>query len=104
MYREAVVKTGFQNQIRQSHSLIGMLALAEKNYPKAIENFRLGDMEDIYSLYHLALVHLASGDSSKAYEYCNNVVDFNELIEYNYAFIRTKARTLSDKLSKQLNH
>jgi tetratricopeptide (TPR) repeat protein len=103
LYREAAVKTGDPNQIRKSYELRGMLALAESNFTEAIENFELGNLENAYSLYHLALAYQGNTDLSKALEYSKKTADFNGLIDLNYALVRTKARLLAEKLSAQLN-
>ncbi|RQV95846.1 tetratricopeptide repeat protein, partial [bacterium] len=101
-YSRAAVKTGNPNQIRQSHELIGMLALADSDFATAVKEFDLGNLENAYSLYHLALAYSGSQDLNTAYEYSRKAADFNGLNDLNYAFVRTKARTLANKLAEQI--
>lgn len=101
-YSRAAVKTGDPNQIRQSHELMGMLALAKADYKTAISEFELGNLENAYSLYNLALAYEGSKDKDKALEFSKKAANFNELDEFNYAFVRMKARALADKLSNDI--
>jgi tetratricopeptide (TPR) repeat protein len=96
----AVIRIGNPNQIRQSFELLGMLALANKDYRAAVEALLMGNMQNAYTLYRLALAFQGLGDMTKSREYCQKTVDFNGLNDLNYAFCRNKAREMLKSLPK----
>ena len=85
---------GQQNpgQLRQAHELAGRIALAEKDYDKAIAELEQANLQDPRNLYRLSQAYQAKGDSAKAQEYAKKVVDFNSLPALNYAFVRSKVQ------------
>ena len=85
-------------QIRQAHTLAGMIALQEKDYDKAIAEFEKGNQQDPSVLYRACLAHSAKGDNAKAKEQCTSAAGFNSLPQMNYAFVRTKAKKMADKI------
>lgn len=79
-------------QLRQAHALAGMIALAEKDYDKAIAELQQANQQNPYDLYRLCQAYQGNGDKEKAKESCAKAADFNSLPQLNYAFIRTKAK------------
>lgn len=78
-------------QIRQAHELAGMIAMAEKDYNKAIAEFGKASQQNPQNLYRLAEAHQGKGDEAKAKEFAKKAAEFNSLPQINYAFVRTKA-------------
>lgn len=82
-------------QVRQSHQLAGMIALAEKDYDKAIAELQQTGQQNPQNLYRLCQAYQGKGDNAKAKEQCTKVAAFNSLPQFNYAFIRTKAQKMA---------
>jgi tetratricopeptide (TPR) repeat protein len=78
-------------QARQAHELIGMIALEEKDYAKAVSELQQANQQNPYDLYRLCQAYQGKGDLNQAKEFCKKAADFNSLPQLNYAFIRTKA-------------
>jgi tetratricopeptide (TPR) repeat protein len=79
------------NQMRQAHELAGMIALAEKDYDKAIAELQQASQQNPQDLYRLSLAYQGKGDDAKAKEFSAKAADFYSLPQLNYAFVRTKA-------------
>ena len=79
-------------QMRNSHELDGIIALAEKNYDKAIAELLQANPQNPQDLYRLCLAYQAKGDAAKAKESCGKAANSNTLPAINYAFVRTKAK------------
>jgi len=86
------------NQIRLSHELKGMIALAEKDYDSALSELQQANQQNPYNLYRIALAYQGKGDVAKAREWCERAAHFNALNSLNYAFMRNKVRQLLDSL------
>jgi len=83
---------------KQAHELAGRIALAEKDFDKAIAELQQANQQDPQNLYRLSQAFEAKGDTAKAREFCTKAAEFNSLPQLNYAFVRTAARkTLSSK-------
>jgi tetratricopeptide (TPR) repeat protein len=82
-------------QLRQSHDLAGRIALAEKDYDKAITEFERANQQNPGDLYRLGLAYQGKGDKARAQEFCAKAADFNSLPQLNYAFIRAKAQKMA---------
>jgi tetratricopeptide (TPR) repeat protein len=80
--------------VRQSHSLTGMIALAEKNYDQAISELEKANLQDPQDLFRLAQAYEGKGDKAKAQEYYGQAAGFNSLPQLNYAFVRVKAQKM----------
>jgi tetratricopeptide (TPR) repeat protein len=78
-------------QTRQAHELIGMIALEEKDYEKAVSELQQANQQNPYDLYRLCQAYQGKGDSNQAKEFCKKAADFNSLPQMKYAFVRTKA-------------
>lgn len=79
-------------QVKQAHELAGRIALAEKDYDKAIAELEQANDQNPSNLYRLSQAYRAKGDNGKAQEYCKKAAEFNSLPQLNYAFIRSKAQ------------
>jgi tetratricopeptide (TPR) repeat protein len=79
-------------QIRLAHELAGRIALAQKDYDKAISELEQANQQDPRNLYRLSQACQAKGDSAKAQDFLKKAADFNSLPALNYAFIRVKAQ------------
>jgi tetratricopeptide (TPR) repeat protein len=84
-------------QIRLSHELDGMIALAEKDYDKAVAEFQQGNQQNPQNLYRLCEAYKGKGDAPNAKQFCKQAADFNSLPQLNYAFVRTKAKAEAAK-------
>jgi tetratricopeptide (TPR) repeat protein len=82
-------------QVRLAHQLAGMIALAEKDYDKAIAELQQANQQNPQDLYRLCQAYEGKGDNAKAKEYCAKAAGFNSLPQLNYAFIRTKAQKMA---------
>jgi tetratricopeptide (TPR) repeat protein len=78
-------------QTRQVHELIGMIALEEKDYDKAVSELQQANQQNPYDLYRLCQAYQGKGDLNQAKDSCKKAANFNSLPQLNYAFIRTKA-------------
>lgn len=82
------------NQVRLAHELAGMIALAEEDYEKAIEELYQANLQNPYNLYRISLAYEGKGEKDKAREYCEKAAEFNALNSLNYAYIRAKAHEM----------
>lgn len=94
LFRKGVEVKGNQNQIRLSHELAGMIALAEKQHGKAIDELRQANQQDPRILYGLARACQADGQKEEARKYAQAAAKFNGLPFLNYAYVRLKAEQL----------
>ena len=78
-------------QIRLSHQLAGMIALAEQNYEMAVKELMQANLQDPYNHFRLAQAYYGLGDNEKAKVACEKAAHYNSLNNINYAFIRDKA-------------
>ena len=92
-YRKGAEATKNPNQIRLSHELNGLIAMAEKNYPTAISELQQANQQNPQNLYRLCQAYESSGNAAKAKELCGQAAGFNSLPAVNYAFVRTKAKS-----------
>jgi tetratricopeptide (TPR) repeat protein len=82
-------------QVRLSHQLAGMIALAEKDYDKAIAELEQTGQQNPQNFYRLCQAYQGKGDKAKAKELCTKAAGFNSLPQLNYAFARTKAQKMA---------
>ena len=73
----------------------GRIALAEKDYDKAIAELQQANQQDPRNLYRMGQAYQGKGDSTKAKELCTKAAEFNSLPQLNYAFIRLKAQKMA---------
>jgi tetratricopeptide (TPR) repeat protein len=82
-------------QVKQAHELTGIIALAEKDYGKAIAELQQANLQDPGNLYRLCQANEGTADTAKAHDYCTKAARFNSLPQLNYAFIRMKAQKMA---------
>jgi tetratricopeptide (TPR) repeat protein len=82
-------------QAKQAHELDGRIALAEKDYDKAIAELQQANQQDPRNLFLLGQAYQAKGDSTKAKELYTKTAEFYSLPQLNYAFVRVKAQKLA---------
>ncbi|MCH9030205.1 MAG: tetratricopeptide repeat protein [Bacteroidetes bacterium] len=81
-------------QIWLSHDLNGIIALNEKDYKKAQDEFMNSSQQNPYTFYNLALAYAGDNNKEKAMEYCEKSVNFNALANMNQAFVTEKAEKM----------
>ena len=80
---------------RQSHELEGMIALAGKDYDKAIAELQQANQQNPQDMYRRAQAYDGKGDTAKARELYAQAAAFNSLPQLNYAFVRVKAQKMA---------
>lgn len=93
-FRKGVEASKNPAQIRQAHELTGMIALEQKDYDKAIAELQQANQQNPYDLYRLCQAYQGKGDNDKAKDSCKKAAEFNPLPQLNYAFVRTKAKSM----------
>lgn len=83
-------------EVRQTHEIAGLIAMAEKKYAVAVTELRKANDQDPRVLYNLAAALDAKGDQAKAKDAYARAANFNAL-GGNFAFVRKKAL---DKLAR----
>jgi tetratricopeptide (TPR) repeat protein len=81
-------------QIWLSHDLHGIIALNDKDYKKAQEEFMNSNQQNPYTLYKLALAYAGDDNAEKAKELCDKAANFNALTSMNQAFVTKKAKDM----------
>ncbi|HKD12673.1 MAG TPA: tetratricopeptide repeat protein [Thermoanaerobaculia bacterium] len=85
---------------KNAHELDGLIALAEKDYDKAIAELQQANPQNPEDRYRLCQAYGAKGDAARAAETCRQAADFNSLPNLNYALVRTKAKASAFALKK----
>jgi tetratricopeptide (TPR) repeat protein len=96
-FRKGAEASNNPAQVRLSHELAGMIALAEKDYDKALVELPQANQQNPQNLYRMCQAYEAKGDKEKAKELCTKAAEFNSLPALNYALIRTKAKAAAEK-------
>lgn len=94
-FEKGVTAKNNPGQMRQVHSLNGMIALEEKNYEKALAALQLANLQNPYDLYRICLAYQGKGDAAKTKEACTKAANFNPLPQLNQAFVRAKAAKIA---------
>ncbi len=81
-------------QVWLSHELNGMIALNEKDYKKAQEEFMQANQQNPYTHYRLALAYSGAGNKEEAKKHFEMSKDFKALTNLNQAFVRNKAEKM----------
>src|SRR5262249_23864754 len=92
-YRTDVAGSMNPLQKKFAHELDGTVALAEKDYDKALAELPQANLQNPYNLYRLGQAYQGKGDQEKAKEFYTKAANFNGLPNQNYAYIRMKAKT-----------
>jgi tetratricopeptide (TPR) repeat protein len=90
-FRKGAAASKNPAQAKQAHELDGIIALAAKDYEKAVTELLQANQQNPQDLYRLCLAYQGKGEAEKAKEYCSRAANFNSLPQINYAFIRTRA-------------
>ncbi|HEX9653553.1 MAG TPA: hypothetical protein VGA99_07565, partial [bacterium] len=93
-YKKQIEQLNNPFQIRLSHQIAGMIALAEKSFDTAISELKQANQQDPYNLYRMAKAYEGKGDTAKAKEMYAMAANFNALNNMNQAFIRNKAKQM----------
>jgi tetratricopeptide (TPR) repeat protein len=96
-YREAVAEHNIRFEVRQSHELNGMVALAEGDFATALEELAQANQQNPQVLMLTARAHAAGGDPEAARRACNEVIGFNQL-NFNLAYVRNTAHQMLEEL------
>jgi tetratricopeptide (TPR) repeat protein len=96
-FRKGAEASNNPAQVRLAHELTGMIALAEKDYDKALAELQQANQQNPRNLYRMCQAYQGKGDKEKAKDLCTKAAGFNSLPQLNYAFIRTKARAATEK-------
>ncbi len=94
-FRQGIAGAKNPAQLKQAHELDGRIALAEKDYDKAIAELLQANQQDPRNLFLLGLAYQAKGDDTKAKELYTKTADFYSLPQLNYAFVRVKAKQMA---------
>ncbi len=89
--------------IWRAHFLAGLIAMAEKDYDKAIGELNQSNLYSPYRIYHLAMAYEGKGDFVKARETYKEAANYNVLNDINYAIVRLKAHEKYRLLSQQIS-
>ena len=81
-------------QIWLSHDLNGIIALNEKDYTKAQDEFMNANQQNPYTFYKLALAYAGDDNKEEAKRYAEMSANFNALTSMNQAFVQKKAEDM----------
>src|SRR5207244_11065942 len=96
-FRKRAAGSRNQVQAKQVHERDGSIALAEKDYDKAVSELQQANQQNPQNLYRMCQAYEGKGDRDKAKELCTKAAGFNSLPQLNYAFVRTKAKAATEK-------
>jgi tetratricopeptide (TPR) repeat protein len=91
-FRKGAMVSKNPAQAKQAHELDGIVALAEKDYDRALAELQQANQQNPQNLYRLCQAFQGKGAAEKAKEFCSRAANFNSLPQINYAFVRTRAR------------
>jgi tetratricopeptide (TPR) repeat protein len=94
-FGEQAVAANNTFQIWLSHQLEGMIALKEKDFKKAEDEFEKSNLQNPSIFYKLALALEGKKDKEGARNYYKMAGNFNALNDINQAFIRKKALNMA---------
>ncbi len=81
-------------QIWLSHDLSGIIALNEKDYKKAQDEFMNANQQNPYTFYKIALAYVGNNNKEEAKKYAEMSANFNALTSMNQAFVQKKAEDM----------
>ena len=91
-FRKSAEASNNPNQVKLSHELAGLIAMAEKDNDKAIAELAQANQQNPQNLWRQCQAFQAKGDRDKAKDMCTKAANFNSLPAVNYAIVRTKAK------------
>ncbi len=92
LFRQGAEASKNPATVRSAHELDGTIALAQRDYDRAIAELLQADQQNPQDLYRLCQAYGGKGDTAKAGEFCQRAADFNSVPNVNYALVRTKAK------------
>lgn len=78
-------------EVRQQHELLGMIALAEKQFAMAVQEFARANQQDPRVLYLSAVALRGAGDTARASAMAAKAAKFNGL-NFSWGYVRQKAQ------------
>lgn len=97
-FRSLAEKRKNQNFVRLAHELNGMIALQKGDYGGAVAELQGSSFQNPANLFHLAEALQKQGDGARARQFCTRAANFNSLPQFNYAFVRSRARSMLSAL------
>jgi tetratricopeptide (TPR) repeat protein len=88
--------------IQNSHLVLGRIALAEKEYDRAISELEQANQQSSWTLYHLGLAYEGKGSLSTAADFYDRAATTYELNTLSYALIRRDAIRRANELRQKL--
>jgi tetratricopeptide (TPR) repeat protein len=79
------------NHLNTYYFVLGQIAMRQKKYTDAIENFGKTDLSSVYNKYWLALANEMAGNKDKAQSLYQDIVNYN-FDDTNYALFRNEVR------------
>jgi tetratricopeptide (TPR) repeat protein len=98
-FRQGAEATKNSLQIKNSHELVGRIALGEKDYAKSITELEQADQQNPQNLYRLSQAYHGIGERAKAEDYLARATNFNSLPRLAYAFVRVELPKHAEKKS-----
>jgi tetratricopeptide (TPR) repeat protein len=89
-YRAQVEARKIPFEVRQSHELLGMIALAQGEFPTAVHELEQAGQQDPRILFNLSKAYAGAGKAEAARKTLERAADFNAF-SLTYAFVRNKA-------------
>ena len=96
-YNEQVTTKRIPFEVRQTHELLGMIALTEGGHAEAVTHLEQANQQNPQVLFLLAKAHHAQGNADDARRYCDLAANFNAL-SGTYAYVRTAAQKMLAEL------
>ena len=87
-----------KNLERLSHELRGRLALQARDYETAVREFDSATQQNPYNLYRMGQAQAGLGQKDAARELYRQAASFNSLPNLNFAFVRSKAKSMLSTL------
>jgi tetratricopeptide (TPR) repeat protein len=81
-------------EVRQQHELAGLIAMEEKRFSAAAQEFAKANQQDPRILLLTALAWQAAGNAPRAATFAGKAANFNGLA-FTYGFVRTKAQKIA---------
>jgi tetratricopeptide (TPR) repeat protein len=93
-FSEKSVKANNTFQIWLSHELQGLIALQEKDFSKAENEFKMANQQNPYTHYYLGLAYQGMKNKEMADKHFKMAANFNSLTNLNQSFVRMKTRKM----------
>jgi tetratricopeptide (TPR) repeat protein len=90
-------------RIRNAHSILGRLSLAEGNYERAISELLQADQQQAWTLFHLARAYEGNGQMAEALEFYRSAANMYQFNSLGYARIRARAAAKATELAQQVS-